>query len=175
MQGERIDGLDAAKGAPKLNRQSSQVLNAAEARTAYLLDPCHGRAGHRFNISLAVSSIVKNPATPLTSIKYRTFSLRPDSVSCVPCSFVATRISRRVASPEVSMKGTPARSTVRLRHLPLVQTVRAVLRRSGEVFMSSLPASLISTSLSCFRRSISIGARRGGGITPGPICPDSLD
>src|SRR6516225_855548 len=120
MQGERVDRLDATKRLPKLNRQGPDIFNFAEGRAAYLFDRNYRRPGHACNFSGAEPSIVKNPVRPLTSIRYRTFAFIADKVKCAHCSLAVTRISTRVASPDVSMKETSAKSTMRVLHFLLV-------------------------------------------------------
>src|SRR5689334_16193121 len=102
MQGERANGSDSPKRLPKLHRQSAHVLHPAKAGTSYLFYCGDRRLGHACNSSTE-PAILKNPVRPLTSSRYRTFSFRPNRVSRAHRSFAVTRISTRVASPEVSM------------------------------------------------------------------------
>src|SRR6516162_1997296 len=158
MQGERVDRLDATKRLPKLNRQGPDIFNFAEGRAAYLFDCNCRRPGHAYNFSGAEPSIVKNPDRPLTSIRYRTFAFIADKVSCAHCSLAVIKISTRVAGPDVSMKENSAKSTMRILHFIFVHRLSAACRRFGEVLMSSLPDSLITTSPSVFSTSICIGS-----------------
>src|SRR5580704_611697 len=103
MEGERADGSDSPKRLPKLHRQRPHVLHPAKAGTSHLFYCGDRRPGHVCNSSRTEPVILKKRVRPLTSSRYRTFSFRPNRVSRAHRSFAVTRISTRVASPEVSM------------------------------------------------------------------------
>src|ERR1700724_3393898 len=100
MQDKWIDGSNSVKRFPTLKRQGPNVLDGAKAGTSYLFYSGYRRPAHACNSCRTEPAMLKNPTSPLTSSRYRTFSFRPKRVRRAHRSFAVARISTRVASPE---------------------------------------------------------------------------